>query len=147
MLFVLTGCMGGYTFSKCANRATDLAGLEGRYTVADLGASVDVVRTGTGTYNMVSEGQVMTGLTTCVVNGNELAEANSENINVALLRKDATLTVTTFDTAVLDAAGIKYETAVIEELGGVSIVAVDGEMADDVFTSALVLGDVSLLKQ
>lgn len=147
MLFALTGCMGGYTVSKCTGRVADLAGVEGTYGIADLGVTVDVVRTGTGTYNMVSEGEVMSALTTCVVNGKEIAEAVSEDMNIALMRDNGALTVTTFDTAVLDAAGIKYESGVIEELGGVTIVAVEGEMSDDVFSSAVQLGDVSLIKQ
>lgn len=147
MLLVLTSCMGGYTVSKCTGRVADLAGVEGTYGIAELGVTVDVVRTGTGTYNLVSEGEVMSPLTTCVVNGKEIAEATSEDMNIALMRDNGALTVTTFDTAVLDAAGIKYESGVIEELGGVTIVAVEGEMSDDVFSSAVQLGDVSLIKQ
>lgn len=147
MLFALTGCMGGYTVSKCTGRVADLAGLAGTYAITDLGVSVDVVRTGRGTYNMVANGEVASALTTCVVNGKEIAEANSEDMNIALVRSGDALVVSTFDTAVLDAAGVKYESAVIEELGGVNVVAVEGEMSDDVFTSALMLGDVSMIKQ
>ena len=147
MLLVLTSCMGGYTVSKCAGRLQDLAGVEGTYAIPDLGLTVDVVRTGEGVYNLVSDGQVGSAITTCVVNGKEIAEAAGDGINVALLRENDALTITTFDTAVLDAAGVKYESAVIEELGGVSIVAVDGDLSDDVFTAALIMGEVSLIKQ
>ncbi len=148
MLFALTGCMGGYTVSKCKGRAADLAGLAGTYAISDLGMSVDVVRTGRGTYNLLAEGEVESVLTTCVVNGKEIAEASlQEDMNLALVRSGDALVVSTFDTAVLDAAGVKYDTAVIEELGGLSIVGVEGEMSDDVFTTALMLGDVSLSKQ
>lgn len=147
MLFALTGCMGGYTVSKCTGRVADLAGVEGTYGIADLGVTVDVVRTGTGTYNLVADGEVASSLTTCVVDGKEIAEAASEDMNIALIRSGDTLTVSTFDTAVLDAAGVKYESGVIEDLGGVTIVAVEGEMSDDVFSAALMMGDVSLIKQ
>jgi len=147
LLLVLAGCMGGYTTSVCQGRLKNLANLAGTYAIPELEQTLKIKNIGTGKYELGQDGQVVSELTTCVVKNKEIVEMAGDGVFVALTRSGRDLTVMTFDTAVLDAAGVKYQVGESDEWPGVTLVAVEGAMTDDVFTKALIAGTVTLERQ
>lgn len=145
-LTLLTGCMGGYVTSKCNGRVKDLKNLAGNYAIPEAELEFKIVRKAAGQYNITQEGQVVTALTTCVVKGQEIAEVTGDGVYMALTRKNKDLIMTSFDTAVLDAAGVKYQTGTSDEWG-ITIVAVEEDMTDEVFAKALIETEVTIVKQ
>ncbi len=147
LLLALTGCLGGYTNSVCQGRLKNLANLAGTYSIPDLEQTLKIKNTGTGKYELGQDGQIVAELTTCVVKNKQVVEMAGDGVFVALARAGRDLNVTTFDTAVLDAAGVKYQVGESDEWPGVTLVAVEEVMTDDVFTKALIPGAMTLVKQ
>ncbi len=146
-LTLLTSCMGGYSNSMCQGRLKNLANLAGNYSIPELEQTLKITKIGTGTYQLGQDGQVIAELTSCVIKNKEIVEMAGDGVFIALERTGRDLNVTTFDTAVLDAAGVKYQVGESDEWEGVTIVAVEDAMTDDVFTKALIAGAMTLIKQ
>ena len=145
-MMLLGGCMGAYTQAKCVGRETDLKDLAGKYRVPSIEMQVLITRTDVGRYTMTQSGELLAELVTCKIGNEEFAEVTIDGITTALRRDKKRLTVISFDTQVLAAAGVSYERREDSEYFDGEFVVVTAPLNDKTFVDAVVLGDLQFVK-
>lgn len=149
-VFLLTSCTGSYSESKCEGRLRSLKGIEGKYDLSVDGENQDfsfqIVRSGIGSYDLLSDGAKTGELSSCVINKKEILELTSDGIVMPFVRANRNFSSVNFDKNILDAEGITYETATLSQLD-MELVSVTGEISDAVFIRAVKKGPLNFIKR
>jgi len=149
-LIVLSSCTGSYQTSKCEGRQRSLRGIEGSYNFVvdgeNQGFIFKVVRNGVGAYSLVANGESAAELITCVIDRKEFLELISPEAVIPFTRTNRTITSVDFDTAVLDAEGVTYESAPIPDWG-LTLISLTSVISDGVLIRAAKPGLMTFVKR